>query len=59
MLEGNDNLQSCFDILDTNIIIDKLSNIKKKRILKRETLIILDEIQSCPKALTSLKIFCE
>lgn len=59
MLEGNDYLQSCFDILDTNIIIDKLSSIKKKKILKNETLIILDEIQSCPKALTSLKMFCE
>lgn len=59
LLEGNEILQNCFDILDTNIIIDKISAVTKKRIIKNETLIILDEIQSCPKALTSLKIFCE
>ena len=59
LLEGNEILQNCFDILDTNIIIDKISAVTKKKIIKNETLIILDEIQSCPKALTSLKIFCE
>ena len=59
LLEGNEILQNCFDILDTNIIIDKISTVTKKKIIKNETLIILDEIQSCPKALTSLKIFCE
>ena len=30
-----------------------------ERIIEGETLIILDEIQECPKALTSLKYFCE
>lgn len=30
-----------------------------KRILPETTLLILDEIQACPKALTSLKMFCE
>ena len=59
LLEGNEILQNCFDILDSNIIIDKISAVTKKKIIKNETLIILDEIQSCPKALTSLKIFCE
>lgn len=59
LLEGNEILQNCFDILDTNIIIDKISTVTKKKIIKNEALIILDEIQSCPKALTSLKIFCE
>lgn len=59
LLEGNEILQNCFDILDTNIIIDKISAVTNKKIIKNETLIILDEIQSCPKALTSLKIFCE
>ena len=59
MLEGNIDIQNCFEILDTEKIIDKISTIKKKKILKNETLIILDEIQSCPKALTSLKLFCE
>ena len=59
MLEGNEPLQNCFDVLDTNLIVDKISTIKKKKIIKNETLLILDEIQSCPKALTSLKMFCE
>lgn len=30
-----------------------------ERILPNETLIILDEIQSCERAVTSLKYFCE
>ena len=29
------------------------------RIVEGETLVILDEVQECPKALTSLKYFCE
>lgn len=59
MLEGNDELKSCFDVIDTQKIIEKISTVKRKKILKNETLLILDEIQSCPKALTSLKMFCE
>ena len=30
-----------------------------KAIKEQETLVILDKIQECPKALTSLKYFCE
>lgn len=59
MLEGNEELQSCFETLDCSAIIDKISRVKKTKIVKNEMLIILDEIQSCPKALTSLKMFCE
>lgn len=59
MLEGNKELQSCFETLDCNAIIDKISRVKNVKIIKNEMLIILDEIQSCPKALTSLKMFCE
>ena len=59
MLEGNEELQSCFETLDCSVIIDKISRVKKTKIVKNEMLIILDEIQSCPKALTSLKMFCE
>lgn len=30
-----------------------------KAIKEQETLVILDKMQECPKALTSLKYFCE
>lgn len=44
---------------DVNRIILSLSALLNIKILPRETLIILDEIQDCPKALESLKYFCE
>jgi len=40
-------------------IIQYLETIVGKRIIPNETLIILDEIQSSERALSSLKIFCE
>ena len=40
-------------------LLDTLQVRSRTRIVPRETLIILDEIQECPCALTSLKYFCE
>lgn len=40
-------------------IIRALSALTNVNILEEETLIVLDEVQECPKALTSLKYFCE
>lgn len=40
-------------------LIPVLSGIAKKTIVPGETLIILDEVQLCERALTSLKYFCE
>lgn len=40
-------------------IIRELSAISGQSIFKSDTLIILDEIQACERALTSLKYFCE
>ena len=40
-------------------ILKELSDISGKTIFKEETLLIFDEIQSCERALTSLKYFCE
>ena len=40
-------------------IVKKIANYKRKEIIKEHTLIIFDEIQACPRALTSLKYFCE
>ena len=52
-------LKDFFDDLNPFNIIKKLSNYKRKEILPEFTLIIFDEIQSCERALTSLKYFCE
>ncbi|GHU42011.1 ATPase [Clostridia bacterium] len=50
---------SLFDDLNPKILVSKLSNFLKQNISKRDTLLFFDEIQICPRALTSLKYFCE
>ena len=40
-------------------IIQYLETASGQRIIPEETLLVLDEIQSCPRALTALKVFCE
>ncbi len=45
--------------LDPHEIVESLSIYTKKSINPATTLIIFDEIQECPQALTSLKYFCE
>ena len=59
--EGNTSLASVFEYdFDVNRIIDELGNIiRGKEIVAGETLVIFDEIQECPKAITALKYFCE
>lgn len=58
--EMNKNLFSAFETdLDPEKIIKDLSIVSGKNIDTRTDLIIFDEIQECPKALTSLKYFCE
>lgn len=52
-------LQGFFSDLIPDNIIKKISNYKKKEIIPEHTLIIFDEIQACPQALTSLKYFCQ
>ena len=59
--EGNDGLKSLFEY-DFNVsrIIDELGSIVYgKKIVPGRTLVIFDEIQACPRAITSLKYFCE
>lgn len=59
--EGNKNLISVFDY-DFNVerIVDELGNVLRgKEIVPGKTLVIFDEIQACPNAITSLKYFCE
>ncbi len=45
--------------LSPDKIVEKLSIALEEKIEKNETLIIFDEIQECPAALTSLKYFCD
>ena len=45
--------------LDPKALVRLLQTATGQRIVPGKTLLILDEIQECPKALTSLKFFCE
>ncbi|MGN0282662.1 MAG: ATP-binding protein [Prevotella sp.] len=59
-LEKKERLQSIFEgDISVSDIIDQLSVYCGKRIQPQETLLILDEVQEIPRALTSLKYFAE
>ena len=57
--ERDPDLSSIFSNLAPSHILPRLSAIKQKKVIPRETLVIFDEVQACPEALTSLKYFCE
>lgn len=57
--EKDGSLSAFFSNLEPTSILKKLSAYKRKEILPDYTLIIFDEIQACPEALTSLKYFNE
>ncbi|UUX92964.1 ATP-binding protein [Methanoplanus endosymbiosus] len=58
--EYDDRLQKVFDgDLNVSRIIKDLGILRNKSIRPKTTLLILDEIQICPRAITSLKYFCE
>ena len=59
-LERNTPLREVFDgDISPSRIIPAIENDTGQRIKANETLIFLDEIQACERALTSLKYFCE
>jgi len=59
-LEINLAVNSYFDTdIQPLRIIQYLETASGQRIIPEETLLVLDEIQSCPRALTALKTFCE
>lgn len=59
-LETNTHVNSYFDgDINPIHIVQYLETVSDIRIIPDETLIILDEIQSCSRALLSLKAFCE
>ena len=58
--ESADSLSAVFDYdFDVNRIIAELERYYKTKIIPGETLVFFDEIQECPRAITSLKYFCE
>lgn len=59
--DGNTGLKSVFDYdFDVERIIDELANVVYgKKIVNGKTLVVFDEIQDCPRAIQSLKYFCE
>ncbi len=57
--ERNERICSLFEnSLDPKVILRGLE-IETRRKISADTLIIFDEIQACPRAITSLKYFCE
>ncbi len=59
--DGNEGLKSIFEYdFDTDRIISELESVVyKKNIEYGKTLVFFDEIQDCPRAIQSLKYFCE
>ena len=59
--DGNEGLKSVFDYdFNTKRIIDELGSVVLgKKIIPGTTLVVFDEIQDCPRAIQSLKYFCE
>ncbi len=59
-LDSNEAARAVFEgDFNTARIIDSLALLTGTRVEPASTLIVLDEIQACPKALTALKYFCE
>lgn len=57
--EKEDWLKDFFATLEPEKIVKQIGLYKRKEIIPNHTLIIFDEVQACPKALTSLKYFNE
>lgn len=58
--ETNPKLNTLFEEnISPDYLIPLLSHIAGQTIVKEKTLIVLDEVQLCERALTSLKYFCE
>ncbi len=49
----------CFEKMDPRFILGQIELISKQKIVPGETLLFLDEIQQCPRALQSLRYFKE
>ncbi len=52
-------LSACFETLDPQVILKKLSILTRHQIQPGKTLLFLDEIQDCPNAIRALRYFKE
>ena len=58
--EESENVGAIFDYdFDVKRIASEIEHHTGKKIVPGETLLFFDEIQNCPRAITSLKYFCE
>ena len=58
--ESEEKLSGIFEYdFDAKRIVAELERNYKTKIVPGETLVFFDEIQACPRAITSLKYFCE
>ena len=58
--EENENLKGIFEYdFDVKRILKEIQTNSGRKIYPETTLLVLDEIQECPRAITSLKYFCE
>ena len=58
--EESESISGIFEYdFDVNRIIAELERSLKVKIIPGKTLVFFDEIQECPRAITSLKYFCE
>lgn len=57
--EKSEIYKKCFDSMEPSLIISEIELISKEKIIPGKTLLFLDEIQACSKALQSLRYFKE
>ncbi|MBR0420515.1 MAG: ATP-binding protein [Erysipelotrichaceae bacterium] len=58
--EESENVRAIFDYdFDVERIIGEIERHTGENVIPGETLLFFDEIQNCPRAITSLKYFCE
>ncbi len=57
--DNNQSVASMFTDYDTDRMIRVFSALSGERVVPEKTLLIIDEIQEVPQALTALKYFCE
>lgn len=57
--EEQAEMSTCFSDLDPKLILDRVSILARETINPGQTLLFLDEIQECPRAITALRYFDE
>lgn len=58
-LEFQSELHRCFDSLDPKVILQSILMLADKQVVPGKTLLFIDEIQECPRAILALRYFKE